>query len=203
MSGTQAASNLASWAVFLHLNSLAAFFRSPSASRWELGIGVIGVVLFLVIYATRIGRKRALASPTNRPPTFVPIWQVVQRVALINGEAKDAEFFPKAREIIRQAASDGDLRLRGRKQIGSVESVQRSFDTVFLEIPAAYWAEFKIGHYASVENEYVNNPYTQKIVRTQERTVTITRNCKLVLPTWKSSGRCQKAEIFCRTLLHR
>jgi hypothetical protein len=163
---TQAASNLGSYAKALHLPELANILRAPSVDAWGLAIGITGLLVTLAIVARHLLRNRSAPFlSADQHPKFIPVWQAVQRIALINGEAKDTEYFPKSRQALRQAALDGEITLRGRKQIGSVESVHTKFDGVFVDIPRTYWEEFKIGPYAAVENEHVNNPYTQQLVR--------------------------------------
>ncbi len=163
---TQAASNLGSYAKALHLPELANILRAPSVDAWGLAIGITGLLVTLAIIARHLSRKRtAPFFIADQHPKFIPVWQAVQRIALINGEPRDTEFFPESRQVMRQAALDGEIVLRGRKQIGSVESVETKFDGVFVDIPRAYWEEFKIGPYAAVENKYVSNPYTQQLLK--------------------------------------
>jgi hypothetical protein len=78
-----------------------------------------------------------------------PLWQAVQHVALCIGEAKDTRYFPRARAALRQKALDGNLKIRGRKQL---QAGTTNFDSVYTEISHRYWAEFEIRPIATLEH---------------------------------------------------
>jgi len=71
---------------------------------------------------------------------FKPIHEVIAYVAERIGEPKDTKtLLPRTRTAIRQAASDGRVRFRGRKQVGQIASnAKLTFDTILTDIPKDY-----------------------------------------------------------------
>ena len=114
------------------------------------------------VYAAEPSGDLARAQTLREASSDSPIWKAIQHVALCIGEPKDTTYFPRARALIRQAALDRKLIIRGRKQLEDHPSwlTTRKFSEVLADIPPVYWRSSKINPYASVEQDHVNNPYT-------------------------------------------
>jgi hypothetical protein len=96
-------------------------FERPSADKGEVGPGA-----------------------GNRPSAKLyeaPIWEAVSHVGKVLGDQDTIDFFPRARNVIRQAALDGDLLIRGRKEL---EGRPGRCDTIHSDIQSAYWATFQL-----------------------------------------------------------
>ncbi|MEK6756217.1 MAG: hypothetical protein AABZ02_08710 [Bacteroidota bacterium] len=74
---------------------------------------------------------------------FRPIHEVIAHAARETSEVQGKEFYPLARIAVRQAAIDGSLRLRGKRQISEPHSLL-TFSSVHTDIPSSYWANSTI-----------------------------------------------------------
>jgi hypothetical protein len=125
----------------------------------------------------------SILDHTAIPNWDTPLWRAVAHVAekigehadeltfeaaIAEGKAYRPKTYPQTRALIRQKALDGTLILWGRKQLDnqSPHDTQRRFSEVLTVIPSDYWASSKISPYGAVEQEFVNNPYTQPESRT-------------------------------------
>ena len=62
-----------------------------------------------------------------------------RRLASAIGDSREPEHYARTRKCIRQAALDGQLRIRGRHEIESAGQDRTNFSDVYTEIPSAYW----------------------------------------------------------------
>jgi SEFIR domain len=70
---------------------------------------------------------------------WVPLWRIIERIASALGDSREPEHYARTRLYIRQAALDGQLRIRGRHEIDNAGQDQTKFSDVYTEIPQAYW----------------------------------------------------------------
>jgi hypothetical protein len=95
----------------------------------------------------------------SAPVYDTPIARLVAHVSNEIGEAAGTELFPATRRAIRQAALDGRIKLRGRKQIDVPGKTE--FSEVYTEIPAEYWKASVLNVLATDERhqpEYHTDP---------------------------------------------
>jgi hypothetical protein len=113
----------------------------------------LGVLVF--VFGIRIDGWHVAFLPLWRklkPLNFVPIHEAVSHVAKIVGDKNIDEHdpcFPETRKAIRQAGLNGDVRMRGRRQLQSRDEYTSHFDEVHQDIPAEYWKTSQLGPMAS------------------------------------------------------
>jgi hypothetical protein len=176
-SAGQATSNLASWAASLGLKSIAHTFESPVFDRWGfwLGIVLMVTVLFLAIrhwwnspdrlrvgpvYGTlaELGPDGNLYPIGEAPKTaskqtqWQPMWKAVAHVRKVIGDTEDETFWPQTRVALRQCARDGDIHVRGRKQIPTTNSFRTEYSAIHTDISPNYWTDSEIGVLATVDD---------------------------------------------------
>jgi hypothetical protein len=78
-----------------------------------------------------------LGSSTEWAPIHLAIKHIRERIGDTNGD----KFFPDTRSALRQAAYDGDVHMRGRKQLAQPNPFGGSdFDVISTDIDRQYWA---------------------------------------------------------------
>jgi hypothetical protein len=119
-------------------------------------------VLFIVIPIAR--ELWGLALKWRKPPIAddrTPIWQAVQHVAILStNESKGPGYLPISREVIRQFAADGKVKIWGKRHLGVRPNFASRFDTVWVLLPPEFWVDNRIQASASVEMENPNVPFT-------------------------------------------
>jgi hypothetical protein len=78
-------------------------------------------------------QDRATKSP------WVPLWRIIEQIASAIGDSQEAEHYAKTRLYIRQAAADGGLRIRGRREIEVADQKRTIFSEIYTDIPSEYW----------------------------------------------------------------
>jgi hypothetical protein len=117
-------------------------------------------VLFLCVlayYGYRSQKKAATVSTAAAPTTqkalqdnFVPIHRAIAHIAQQIDDCAEKDGFLETRTKLRQHASDGRIRVRGRKQIDSGDSGPSwKFSDVETDIPKDYWANSIFNHLAT------------------------------------------------------
>src|ERR1700736_6226950 len=81
--------------------------------------------------------KPALRSPTAEP-AYVPLWRIIEYVARVVGDKREDKYYAKTRTLIRQAALDRKLKIRGRHEIQSQNLT--AFTQVHSDISPTYWS---------------------------------------------------------------
>ena len=89
-----------------------------------------------------------LEGSTTASP-WVPLWQIIERIASAIEDSRELEHYARTRGWIRQAALDGQLRIRGRHEIESAGQDRTNFSDVYIDIPSAYWKHSVIAVFAT------------------------------------------------------
>src|ERR1017187_4746592 len=95
------------------------YHRSPVDWQWLaclLGAGLLLVALGLMLEHKKTEPPIATSEPTPADrDDRVPIWQAVQHIAILSThESKGPDYLPESREVIRQFATDGKLKIWGK-----------------------------------------------------------------------------------------
>ena len=90
----------------------------------------------------------------------VPIWQAVEHVAILSTHESNGDYLPKSREVIRQFAADGKLKIWGKRHLGVRSNFDSRFDTVWAPLPPEFWVDNRILADASTEMKNPNVPFT-------------------------------------------
>lgn len=76
----------------------------------------------------------------------MPIHEAISHVAKAIGEQVTRDVFPRSRQALRQAALDGEIKVRGNK---SADLMGRGWSAVQTEIPSTYWETAEVGALAT------------------------------------------------------
>jgi len=98
----------------------------------------------------------AATGGARRSAHWVPIYEAVAHVARILKDADAAKCFPRTLNALRQAAADGHLRVRGRKQTGTQSM---AFSGIHTDVPNAYWVNSTIGALAT-DKKHADDTHT-------------------------------------------
>jgi hypothetical protein len=87
------------------------------------------------------------ASARAEPRRVAPMHEIVAHVARWTDDTDTAKFWPEARRVIRQAALDGNIKIRGHKSEETGNVTETSWSLVSTAVPQAYWelAEITVG----------------------------------------------------------
>ena len=141
------------------------YHRSPIDWLWLgclLGIGLLLVAIGLWRDYKKTEPPIAISepSPADRDDR-TSIWQAVQHVAILSThESEGPDYLSRSREIIRQFAADGRLKIWGKRHLGVRSNFASQFDTVWVLLPPEFWVDNRIQASASVEMENPNVPFT-------------------------------------------
>lgn len=105
---------------------------------------IVGASYWGMWWALRLPGKKISAATSYEVARadVAPIWQATQHIARCIGEPHDATCLPKARAALRQAAADGVVAIRGRKQLPNKFASNRSeFDELLTDVPPKYWLD--------------------------------------------------------------
>lgn len=86
------------------------------------------------------------------------MFEIIAWVAKSIGDSNTTEFFPVARNVIRQAALDGSITIRGCKSGGLMG--EGGYSRMQTEIPKEYWDTAEIGVLATSEESRDTPPHT-------------------------------------------
>lgn len=81
--------------------------------------------------------------PAKSLSSFQPIDEILEHVATVVGDSDKHDGYPLARSILRQAASDGAISLRGKRWTGP-----NQHSPIAVNIPLGFWREHDIPIYA-------------------------------------------------------
>jgi hypothetical protein len=65
---------------------------------------------------------------------------MIDQIARVVGDKREARHYARTRLLIRQAALDGKLKIRGRREIASGDQYRTAFTEVYTDVSPAYWA---------------------------------------------------------------
>jgi hypothetical protein len=97
--------------------------------------------------------------PAPDSPIDAPIWRAVAYVRRAINDTNHQKCYPATLTAIRQAALDGKIKLRGRREI-DVGGGPQTFSDVSSDIPAEYWKVSTIGALATSEEGWGSYPHT-------------------------------------------
>ena len=86
--------------------------------------------------------------PQSSRPEF-PIWRAVEHVAKTIGDDNDC--FPRVRQQLRQAASEGRIEVWGRKEIRPTHLKDERQSSVWTPINRDYWRDYELNSLATGE----------------------------------------------------
>ena len=93
----------------------------------------------------------------QRESRETPIWRAVAHVRLAINDSAHDKCYPATLTALRQAALDGKIRLRGRRELDVRGS--QTFSDVSSDIPAEYWRVSVIGPMAT-SHQGIGYPHT-------------------------------------------
>lgn len=115
---------------------------SGDSSPTFAGNTTIGTAIF--------GGATSASSPEARRRPGMPIWSAIEHVRAVIGDDDHQAAYLEARRQIRQAASDGRLRIWGRQQLppSHMNDPHKPSD-LSSAIPADYWSDFRLAPQAA------------------------------------------------------
>jgi len=124
-----------------------------------------------------------------------PIWHAVAHVRSVINDTDKENLYPETRKALRQAALNGEIKLRGRREIDAVNS-KTLFSDVSSDVPSEYWKTSVINAMATAEvglgNSHTNpeTPYAwgPKGIYERNRYADLTADLQEVQRKWRSKG---------------
>lgn len=138
--------------------ALAALIAAPFVPWW-ISYPLIGCCL--IVSAWGLWPLIPAAARFRLPgmlPTSIPIWQAVEHVRKAINDTNSKECYPTTLGAIRQAALDGKIKLRGRREIDRGGS--QAFSDVSSDIPAEYWKVSTLEPMTTTEHGVGGYPHT-------------------------------------------
>jgi hypothetical protein len=78
-------------------------------------------------------------------PVFIAIEHIRKKI----GDTDSDNVFPNTRRVLRQAACDGHVKMKGRKQLSHKSMIKGDFSDVHTDIDPSYWASYEINALAT------------------------------------------------------
>jgi hypothetical protein len=122
---------------------------ASNLSIWALWLGIPVAFVSLVVWSIPLIRKLirpAITKTTSESSltakSSIMISEAIAYVAKVIGEEEDKDCFALTRHQMRQAALDGEIKVRGNK---SSEPNGTAWSAVQTDIPCGYWETAEIG----------------------------------------------------------
>lgn len=124
---------------------------ASNISAWSLWFGIVAVLIVSAFFIWRIPLiKKIVQSWITKTATkksglskkSIMISEAIRYVATVIGEEEDKDCFALTRHQLRQAALDGEVKVRGNK---SSEPNGTAWSAVQTDIPCGYWETAEIG----------------------------------------------------------
>ncbi len=170
----EATSNLAAWFKLLGADEVAAALPT----QIDAFAGPVAIAAFLVGLAWALLPTKKPADQAQTPvrnPAInhrsehydASVATAIQHVASAIGERDTKGLFPQARKAIRQAALNGDIALKARRQLKPTQQLDMRFSDVLSPIEPAYWKSRLVGPMALIDpispgaDMWEQHPHTQ------------------------------------------
>jgi hypothetical protein len=115
----------------------------------------VGPMAWVAVMFSKNQIFRLFPPSSDADVQWKPMHEAIAWVVSCIGEEKTKEFFPQARQAIRQAAVDGEITIRGHKSAGLMGA--GGYSDVLTSIPTSYWEAAEIG-VLTVEQEADGSP---------------------------------------------